>query len=624
MILERLINLASKINDKKYRNNVNSFNLLNIKLLKLKTKNSMDLGIKVSKTCSKITNQDIKEKHSIRKKYTVKQLLSIRNQFTCLPTEIKHISGIIEESIGKYTGSTLKKSKKNYFSDMILTEEINIDYSTQEKNEKQCIKKLRQISLTSVKKRVKKSSEAWNRNRIKTRQDVLKSKLTGMMNKLTVEKFNRLASLFTKFIKSEINTKEELKTVVSLMFAKIVKEDNFGPLYANLCSNISRIKIVSFLGDELVNSSIFIQVLIDQCQREFEKAFKNIKVINSDNLEVKKSALGTIKFIGEFYKKGLLPNKICKICLTNLLHNDPVDLQIECAYTFLLNVGKKYDGTRFGKKHLNKVFKVFFNLKQNRKYEIRTRILMDICISTRENNWKPIRKEQTKSLKDAHRNFQSVDEIIKLFSSKDNSKRATLADFSKRCEKINKFSIKGGVGINYSYYNERLLKSKPNFAKCSQKTIEKLLCISSNFELENIFIETFMNKLIQDFLILKDIPKEKKRSKKFFLKQCKNVKWPNKKQLVISLFDFCFKSSCKNNVKTIGLLLVYLQKISYISIEDIEFGLTNSVKSHLLHGNHIEKTKYYFLICSELLNNRIIDFSFIKQTFLKDTAKVKN
>merc|ERR1712032_1775824 len=107
----------------------------------------------------------------------------------------------------------------------------------------------------------------------------------------------------TKFIKSEIKTKEELRMIVSLMFDKIVKETNFGPLYANLCSNISRIKILSFKNDELIKNDTFIRILIDQCQTEFERGFKNVKVSNLENVRVKKVALGIIQFIGQLYNK---------------------------------------------------------------------------------------------------------------------------------------------------------------------------------------------------------------------------------------------------------------------------------------------------------------------------------
>jgi len=335
---------------------------------------------------------------------------------------------------------------KNDFTHGILTSKTDVDYflSTEKRNRKQYNKKLlpKHDFLHDGSMSLEKSPKAWNRNRIKTREDILKSKLTGMMNKLTVEKMNRLTELITKFIKSEIKTKGELRMIVSLMFDKIIKESNFGTLYANLCSNISRIKIASFIDEE---NDTFIRILIDQCQTEFERGFKNVKVNSLEDLKVKKVALGTIQFIGQLYKKGLLPNKICKICLTNLIQNNPIDLQIECAYRFLLIIGKKYDRTKFGKKHLNKVFDIFFNLKQNRKYEMRTKILIDICISIRKNNWELLKKEEAKTIEEIHKDFQSTNKLTKVI------RQGTFKNFLSRCEKINKFSIKGGIGINYSY-----------------------------------------------------------------------------------------------------------------------------------------------------------------------------
>lgn len=626
------------------------FNILGLRPSKFILGKNQSLRSQIPKTASMLTIRDIKKKFGVRQNYSIKQLLSVRNKNNSFSEQIKEVPGVIEEGIGQLTGSTLLESRNNINSDFFLQRlksnskilkkkngQINLFYKkdTETKrlvkiSKEKKIRYLETVVSSEFNTVLEKSPKAWNRKRIKTRNDVLKSKITGIMNKITVEKFNRLTALLTKFIKSEINTKEELAMMVSLMFDKIVKETNFGPLYANLCLNVSKIKDVSFKDTVSKKNITFIHILIDQCQKEFEKGFRAINLKNEKIifLNAKKVALGTVQFIGQLYNKGLLPDKICKVCLINLVQNNPDDLQIECAYRFLLTIGKKYDCSKFGSKHLNNIFNHFFGLKQNVKYEKRTKILMDICNSVRKNEWKPLTKgQEAKTIAEIHEDFEANYGTIKVLNRNNNFEDSKFVKFWSKYKNINKFEIKGGVEINL---NKNSLKSnnKKNI-KIYQEKIKYLLCSSSsenngnnlhgkkiNMSQEDFVI--IKKTLIRDFLTIYNIPGEKTKANHFFFKECKNIEWTENKQIALLFFDFCYDSFSDVNSRILSLLLIYLLNIHFLKEKDVENALSDFIKFYSVYEKDIPKINNYFSnTCFDLITNETLDISFINESLLK-------
>jgi len=308
---------------------------------------------------------------------------------------------------------------------------------------------------------LKVSKTGWRRDRPKTRQEKLRGKITDTLNKITYEKFDTLAHLLIETIEKQIETKQELEIAISQIFKKTVQESTFGKLYADLCCQIvaKNQEFQDDLNDEKVT---FKDALINQCQNQFENAYQPVKLDDvTDPYEreerlskQKKDALGTVQFIGELYNKGLLPNKICSVCLKELIMiEDPTDLQIESAYKLLRTIGKKYDsedGKRkgdSGKKHLDNIFALL--KQQTKKNAKRVRILVDILEGIRANNWVPtVAGDEAKTLEQVREEFIKSKGGNKISNSRGQPTiDEWMTEASNKVYKQLKYAVKGGCAI---------------------------------------------------------------------------------------------------------------------------------------------------------------------------------
>lgn len=87
--------------------------------------------------------------------------------------------------------------------------------------------------------------------------DVAK-KIKGILNKITLEKFEKLSGDLMLLIKENISSMEQLTEVVDLIFDKALAEPAFGVIYADLCAMLNQVRIFFNLLDLLFRSSRFI------------------------------------------------------------------------------------------------------------------------------------------------------------------------------------------------------------------------------------------------------------------------------------------------------------------------------------------------------------------------------
>merc|ERR1719499_1958314 len=300
------------------------------------------------------------------------------------------------------------------------------------------------------------SAKAWKPNSKKTKQERLLGRTQGILNKITFEKFDALSQQLIEHIRSDIKTKKQLSAVVSQLFTKTVQEKHFGPLYADLCCQLADL---SFSDEDYDGVITFKVALVNQCQTEFENGFKPVEIDPSlpqeeqefKQLQAKQRALGTVAFIGQLYMKDLLPDKICRVCLINLV-SGPSDLQIESAYQLLLIIGKKYDGTERGKAHLDKIFEGLVSKSKNRAgdgLKQRTKILVDILIGIREKGWELNKKiEVAKRIDEIHEEFERERGGVTRVNTRG---QATfdeyIFDATSKYSKQLKFALSGGCAI---------------------------------------------------------------------------------------------------------------------------------------------------------------------------------
>lgn len=72
----------------------------------------------------------------------------------------------------------------------------------------------------------------------------LYKKFTGILNKLTPQKFD---TLLEKVKNLDINNQKRLKGVIDLVFEKAIEEPNFSEAYAAMCNKLSMLKVEVFI-----------------------------------------------------------------------------------------------------------------------------------------------------------------------------------------------------------------------------------------------------------------------------------------------------------------------------------------------------------------------------------------
>jgi len=107
--------------------------------------------------------------------------------------------------------------------------------------------------------------------------------------------------------------------------------------------------------------------------------------------------LGNIKFIGELFKKKMLPIKVMHECIQRLLGDitNPAIEDIECLCKLMTTVGKLID-TKEAAQYIEQYFHRMEELSTNKKLPSRIRFMLQDVIDLRRNMWIPRRPEDTK------------------------------------------------------------------------------------------------------------------------------------------------------------------------------------------------------------------------------------
>ncbi len=248
--------------------------------------------------------------------------------------------------------------------------------------------------------------------------ELLFKRVRGVLNKLTPERFN---TLFEEINNFNIETRERLNGVISLVFEKAIDEPHFSVAYAQLCGKLSESLLT--LEADVGDKKAFKKTLITKCQNEFEKHVVNeqtiadklapflAKVNETDDLDKKceyqanlaeeegklrRRSVGTVRFIGELYKIGMLTSKIMIGCIKTLIDKDSED-KLECSCKLLTTVGAKLEesvqGTQELKTELNESFKLMQSIVDkkipNIKISSRVRFMLQDVIDLRKRRWIP-------------------------------------------------------------------------------------------------------------------------------------------------------------------------------------------------------------------------------------------
>lgn len=252
--------------------------------------------------------------------------------------------------------------------------------------------------------------------------EILCRKVRGILNKLTPEKFEPLLEQIQLL---NISSSEKLASVINLVFEKAIDEPNFASAYAMLCKNLTK-PIEDKEAREKTSAtqqSPFKKELVNKCQKEFDnhvadetaiqtKLSPIINEINNTNdsnrklelraqlqdeeSKLRRRSVGTVRFIGELYRQGMLTTNIMEWCITTLLDSRSEE-KLECLCKLLTTVGHKMEEKtndpstdKKNYRDLSLHFQSMQNLADNKKgnkISSRVRFMLLDVIELRRNKW---------------------------------------------------------------------------------------------------------------------------------------------------------------------------------------------------------------------------------------------
>lgn len=255
-----------------------------------------------------------------------------------------------------------------------------------------------------------------------------------ILNKISWTTMDRLTKQLvdeTKLVENE----EVKKELISTLIGKAQTEQHFGPMYAQLCSIISK-EFKPFKKD-----------LLEQCQGEFETdtaekiavATKTTDGTPMDNEEVqyhsmliRKAYVGHIKFLGELYLRDVVKLSVMTYCLDELLKDESSEENLECFVHLMTTMGEKLVG--HSKKKNNKPFDWGHVLMLSKSANISNRIkfMFEGLLELKDRGWVQRRKMETaKSIADLHKELakeeknQRRNSSLSISTSQSNLKRSS-------------------------------------------------------------------------------------------------------------------------------------------------------------------------------------------------------
>ncbi|KAG0357060.1 hypothetical protein BG005_003980 [Podila minutissima] len=241
-------------------------------------------------------------------------------------------------------------------------------------------------------------------------QEQVARKVKGLLNKLTLEKFDSISDKVIDIANLSTNEVDgtTLKHCIQIIFEKATDEPNFGSVYARLCQKLME-KVSDEVKDNTVQGStggkLFRKYLLHRCQEEFVKGWKDkaaaggVSLSDKDGpdlmsdeyyimMKAKRQGLGLIHFIGELFKLQMLTEKIMHECVKKLLANvkDPEEEETEGLCKLMTTVGLQLDRPE-AKAHMDVYFARMTELTKNLKLASRIRFMVQDVIDLRANKW---------------------------------------------------------------------------------------------------------------------------------------------------------------------------------------------------------------------------------------------
>uniref|UniRef100_D8Q9Y9 MI domain-containing protein n=2 Tax=Schizophyllum commune (strain H4-8 / FGSC 9210) TaxID=578458 RepID=D8Q9Y9_SCHCM len=263
--------------------------------------------------------------------------------------------------------------------------------------------------------------------------EVVDRKVKGLLNKLTMEKFDSLSDQIIAWANKSEKEKDgrTLIQVIRLVFEKATDEAAWSEMYARLCRKmmeqispkVQDDGIRNAEGKPITGGQLFRKYLLNRCQEDFERGWVNkeataaaaatkavedeaVKSANEkkeggDNepdlysdeyyaaQKAKRQGLGLIRFIGELFKLQMLTERIMHQCVQKLLGNvdNPEEEEIESLCKLLTTVGELLDTPR-AHAHMDVYFARMKELTKKPTVSSRMQFMLQDLIELRARNWR--------------------------------------------------------------------------------------------------------------------------------------------------------------------------------------------------------------------------------------------
>ena len=258
----------------------------------------------------KVTKKDIYKKTQ----YSLPFMLSLREKFKEPPPDMKEIKIPQKNEIrsrAKVVTEEAYRVTRNY-----------LDENSDRRN----------FSISYVKKNELSNNELKNQIMI----------LREILNKICYDNYDELLNEILKFDYDE----KLLESFKNLIITKILTEKNFFNLYVNICSQMCKLyNKKTYSNDQKMN---FKNLLLITLQKEFLNPNETFIAYpfsyNQDNISkhkfIKNIKYANIRLISEFYLIGLIPKKIIKDCIDELMQNKD-DFSISLLCQLIIATAKK-------------------------------------------------------------------------------------------------------------------------------------------------------------------------------------------------------------------------------------------------------------------------------------------
>ncbi|KAB2569931.1 MIF4G-like type 3 [Lasiodiplodia theobromae] len=245
--------------------------------------------------------------------------------------------------------------------------------------------------------------------------DVVQRKVKAALNKMTPEKFDRIADQILEIAKQSENETDgrTLRQVIQLTFEKACDEAHWASMYAKFCKRmletmspaIKDEKVRDKNDNPVVGGNLFRKYLLNRCQEDFERGWEaNLPMKKEGESEeaamlsdeyyvaaaAKRRGLGLIQFIGELYKLGMLTVRIMHECVMRLLNFEgvPDESNIESLVKLLRTVGATMETSEAGAQMIRAYFERIEKVKDLPALPSRMHFMLLDLVDLKRSGWK--------------------------------------------------------------------------------------------------------------------------------------------------------------------------------------------------------------------------------------------